>query len=346
VREAATKTSLSPPNTSKTVYNIGIMGRELQKKKNRSSTAKVRQQKPKAAKKAMKKKILANPIIAANWYQVPPPFIIKYPTNRPSSRDHTQTLSQNYTRLGLARKLNAPTGGIERNPVGGITNPATNATLQQSRDQSTDSLAIASSSSRKNASLIPRDVRIERDPETGAILRVLEDSSSESESQGAASNKSGSKRKKKKSRTTPWKPLNDPLAAYDSDSNSSSTSSFASFHSSTSNDNRPINTTTMRHHAPNQHHLPSATSLADMQNERSANPSSVVAQLAAHAKATTVKPRRRTVSVREEDWMRRLVERHGEDYGAMVRDKELNVRQQTRGDIERRVRRWREGGGR
>jgi len=43
------------------------MGRELQKKKNRSSTAKVRQQKPKAAKKAMKKKILSNPIIAANW---------------------------------------------------------------------------------------------------------------------------------------------------------------------------------------------------------------------------------------------------------------------------------------
>ena len=37
------------------------MGRELQKKKNRSSTAKVRH-KPKS-----KKKILDNPIIAANW---------------------------------------------------------------------------------------------------------------------------------------------------------------------------------------------------------------------------------------------------------------------------------------
>lgn len=38
------------------------MGRELQKKKNRSSIPKKRQ----AAKS--KKKILANPIIAANWY--------------------------------------------------------------------------------------------------------------------------------------------------------------------------------------------------------------------------------------------------------------------------------------
>lgn len=38
------------------------MGRELQKKKNRSSLPKKRQN-PKS-----KKKILANPIIAANWY--------------------------------------------------------------------------------------------------------------------------------------------------------------------------------------------------------------------------------------------------------------------------------------
>jgi nucleolar protein 16 len=38
------------------------MGRELQKKKNRSSIPKVRR-KPKS-----KKKVLGNPIIAANWY--------------------------------------------------------------------------------------------------------------------------------------------------------------------------------------------------------------------------------------------------------------------------------------
>jgi len=46
--------------------------------------------------------------------------------------------------------------------------------------------------------------------------------------------------------------------------------------------------------------------------------------------------------------VRRLVERHGakEDaYKTMWRDGELNVMQQSEGDIRRRVRRWREGGG-
>jgi len=54
------------------------MGRELQKKKNRSGLAKVRQTKPKAAEKQMKKKILANPIIAANWYVLLISIVIAY----------------------------------------------------------------------------------------------------------------------------------------------------------------------------------------------------------------------------------------------------------------------------
>jgi len=59
-------------------------------------------------------------------------------------------------------------------------------------------------------------------------------------------------------------------------------------------------------------------------------------------------PKVRRQSAREEEWVRRLVERHGgkEDaYKAMWRDGELNVMQQSEGDIRRRVRRWREGGG-
>ena len=42
------------------------MGRELQKKKNKSSIPKLRHKQP------SKKKILQNPIIAANWYFFPP----------------------------------------------------------------------------------------------------------------------------------------------------------------------------------------------------------------------------------------------------------------------------------
>ncbi|KAF7845761.1 hypothetical protein BT93_L0752 [Corymbia citriodora subsp. variegata] len=118
------------------------MGRELQKKKNRSSVAKVRQ-KPKS-----KKKILNNPIIAANWNQ-------------------KETLSQNYRRLGLASKLNHPTGGVDKT-----------ATIAASKSDPTaavpDKLNI---DARFPKTLDVSEVRIERDPETGAILRVLDSSS-------------------------------------------------------------------------------------------------------------------------------------------------------------------------
>lgn len=53
------------------------MGRELQKRKNRSGVAKIRQ-KPKS-----KKKILSNPIIAANWC-VRPKKILSH-TQQPAS---------------------------------------------------------------------------------------------------------------------------------------------------------------------------------------------------------------------------------------------------------------------
>lgn len=232
------------------------------------------------------------------------------PTNR-QHRDHSQTLSQNYKRLGLARRLNAPTGGIERNPVEGITTNETPSTTSTSHARpATDSLAITSSSTRKTAALIPHDVRIERDPVTGAILRVLDDTSPQT------------------TKPSPWKPLDDPLAAYDSDSDSGS---------------EHVNA----RHAPNQHHphIPanatSPSSLADLRNTATSS-TSIIPQLTAYARASTGNPRKRTPSAREQDWCARLVERYGEDYAGMVRDRELNVRQQTRGDIERRVRRWRE----
>ncbi|KAL9002622.1 MAG: hypothetical protein Q9188_004457 [Gyalolechia gomerana] len=118
------------------------MGRELQKKKNRSSNPKVRQ-KPKSKKKMNLK---TNPIIAANWNQ-------------------KETLSQNYRRLGLVSKLNARTGGIEKRPSSTL-NPTSEKEVEN------DPLAIANMNP---TSLVPGTARIERDPETGAILRVLSD---------------------------------------------------------------------------------------------------------------------------------------------------------------------------
>jgi len=49
----------------------------------------------------------------------------------------------------------------------------------------------------------------------------------------------------------------------------------------------------------------------------------------------------RMQSQREQEWVERLVEKHGENYGAMFRDVLLNPMQQSEGDIRRRVVLWR-----
>ncbi|KOS21284.1 Nucleolar protein 16 [Escovopsis weberi] len=51
--------------------------------------------------------------------------------------------------------------------------------------------------------------------------------------------------------------------------------------------------------------------------------------------------RARHQSEQEREWLGRLVERHGEDYGAMARDARLNPMQQTGADIARRIKRMR-----
>ncbi|EOD53145.1 putative 60s ribosomal subunit biogenesis protein nop16 protein [Neofusicoccum parvum UCRNP2] len=114
------------------------MGRELQKRKNRSSISKVRK-KPKS-----KKKVLNNPIIAANW-------------------NKNETLTQNYRRLGLATKLNATTGGVEKT-----------AKSVETPNNITAPLSVASKLAMVQVKT--SEARIERDPETGAV-RIVEDGS-------------------------------------------------------------------------------------------------------------------------------------------------------------------------
>ena len=115
------------------------MGRELQKRKNRSSIPKARPKPP------SKKRILQNPVIAQNW-------------------DKSQTLTQNYRRLGLTRRLNKSTGGVEKKvsdiEAGGARG---------------DGLNLSSKGSGKQMLEI-REAKIERDPETGRIVRVFEGS--------------------------------------------------------------------------------------------------------------------------------------------------------------------------
>lgn len=75
-------------------------------------------------------------------------------------RDQSLTLSQNYRRLGLTSKLNAATGGTEKQPASsfGSTAPKRDAFSIKSKVPTT---------------LIPTEARIERDPSTGRILRVI-----------------------------------------------------------------------------------------------------------------------------------------------------------------------------
>ena len=71
----------------------------------------------------------------------------------------------------------------------------------------------------------------------------------------------------------------------------------------------------------------------------------VVAELEEQAKYS--KPKRpRMQSQREREWIERLVERWGDDWGGMVRDRKLNPQQQSEGDLKRRVGVWKKRNGR
>ena len=84
-------------------------------------------------------------------------------TNSTRYRDNKLTLTQNYQRLGLLHKLNAPAGGRERIPE------------KEDETHGTHSLQINGSASQAAAQIDVGETRVERDPETGKILRVIHD---------------------------------------------------------------------------------------------------------------------------------------------------------------------------
>ncbi|KAH6882469.1 Nucleolar protein 16 [Alternaria rosae] len=122
------------------------MGRELQKKKNRSSIPKKRKNGP------SKKKILQNPIIAKHWNQ-------------------KETLSQNYRRLGLTARLNHATGGTEKTIALLGLNDEKSSRADTAANSTADALNIVSKA-KKPENIAIEEIEVERDPETGAILNV------------------------------------------------------------------------------------------------------------------------------------------------------------------------------
>ena len=198
-------------------------------------------------------------------------------------RDKSLTLSQNYRRLGLTSKLNAPTGGLEKRPS--VTNTPR-----------PDPLAIASIPTRQKGMLKPDIAQVERDPATGAILRLVHSQDAHSESSSSEGGETSAAHRIRHSRRA----LNDPLDHYPSAKHSQGTA--------------PIDAT---------HNVVSALD-AEASNE-----------------AMTISKRRRPrqQSAQEEEWLARLIKKHGNNVAAMAKDRRLNPMQQSEGDIKRRVRR-------
>ncbi|PYH41644.1 nucleolar protein 16 [Aspergillus saccharolyticus JOP 1030-1] len=230
-----------------------------QKRKNRSGLPKAKAKRTGILKNGRKKiNVLGNAIIAENW-----------------NRD--LTLTQNYRKLGLVHRLNAPTGGSEKRP--------TKDGIERERE---DSLHIKSSATAVAQKSATGEIRVERDPETGKILRVIRSGDEEIEVAG---------RKHKRNN-----PLNDPLNDLSGDEGE-----------------------------------------ASAQQKKQNNDSDIVRQLELQAdkeslKVAAKKPRHQ--SKREEEWILRLVEKHGDNYAAMARDRRLNPMQQTAGDLKRRIAKW------
>ena len=189
------------------------------------------------------------------------PQLCKCPANS-HPRNQKETLTQNYRRLGLTSRLNAATGGVEKLHNG-----------DESSTSTTRKLAITNAIPK---GITPVEARVERDPESRKILRVIHPTSKSN-------------------------PLNDPL---DSDTEDEE--------------------------------------LAELSQRKPKN--KIVALLEEQARSGKEK-KDRSQSEREREWIGRLVERYGDDYDKMMRDRKLNPMQQTAADIKRRVMKWRANGG-
>lgn len=169
---------------------------------------------------------------------------------------------QNYKRLGLASRLNAPTGGTEKKAT------------------STSTASAFSITTALPTAVKPTVARVERD-ESGKIIKVIH---------------------QHKQRANP---LNDPLNDLEDDSENEE---FAGFEDD--------------------------EKMGGVGNDETAN--EIVRQLEEQASRIAEK-KPRSQSVREKEWCAALVEKHGQNWMGMVRDRKLNPMQQTEADIKKRV---------
>lgn len=124
------------------------MGRELQKRKRRSSRPATRQP---SSNRSKLTNPLGNSIIARNW-------------------NKKETTTQNYRRLGLVSRLRAPTGGAEKPKPRPETTATTSSTSKKNPASSTNPFAIQGLL--QGSGSATAEVRVERDS-NGKITRVI-----------------------------------------------------------------------------------------------------------------------------------------------------------------------------
>ncbi|KAI1260457.1 ribosome biogenesis protein Nop16 [Xylariaceae sp. FL1019] len=120
------------------------MGRELQKRKRRSSRPATRQP---SSTRAKLTNPLGNNIVAKNW-------------------NKKETTTQNYRRLGLVNRLRAPTGGVE--PISKRSKTSSSNTSTSTKPTDPFALTLVSGP-------LTSETRVERDA-SGKILRVISSS--------------------------------------------------------------------------------------------------------------------------------------------------------------------------
>ena len=175
--------------------------------------------------------------------------------------------------------MNHATGGTEKTiKLLGLNDPKSSR-ADTAADSTANKLNIVSKQPLQATEI--EEIEVERDPETGAILRVT-----------------GQKVER-------FNPLNDPLNELEEEEGEMEWNGFA------------------------------------MVPERSENePQNPVISELEEAARNGVRKAPRKQSEREGEWLERLVNKYGEDYGRMSRDLKLNPMQQTAADIKKRVKKW------
>jgi nucleolar protein 16 len=86
-----------------------------------------------------------------------------------SFRNQKETLSQNYRRLGLTARLNHATGGTEKTIALLGLNDGKSSRADTAANSTANALNIVS---KAPETIETEEIEVERDPETGAILRI------------------------------------------------------------------------------------------------------------------------------------------------------------------------------